>query len=98
MVSLIVAFQVSLYYACDHRAGGSGIPHGLARSEPKRGGKKTVDAPEQSISQPPDEIVEPVQARARPALLPVGQLLAVDELAVLAFVEQSPTLPESACQ
>jgi len=28
----------------------------------------------------------------------VGQSLAVDELAVLASVEQSPTLPESACQ
>ena len=30
--------------------------------------------------------------------LPVGESLAVDELAVLAPVEQSPTLPESACQ
>jgi hypothetical protein len=28
----------------------------------------------------------------------VGQSLAVDELEVLASVEQSPTLPESACQ
>jgi len=28
----------------------------------------------------------------------VGQSLAVDGLAVLASVEQSPTLPESACQ
>jgi hypothetical protein len=30
--------------------------------------------------------------------LPVGESLVVDGLAVLASVEQSPTLPESACQ
>jgi hypothetical protein len=30
--------------------------------------------------------------------LPVGQSPAVDGLAVLASVEQSPTLPESACR
>ena len=49
----------------------------------------------------PDKITPQLrQSLDRQRLVPphAGQLLAVDELAVLASVEQSPTLPESACQ
>ncbi|MFL5707006.1 MAG: hypothetical protein ACJ8AG_29920 [Ktedonobacteraceae bacterium] len=82
--------------SCQHKTcpNQARLPGGLARSESKRGGKKTVDAPEQPISQPPDEIVEPVQARTGPAL-PVIVPLSLPEVRRLYWylVSARPLVP-----